>query len=116
CVASTCADPVQVPAGCIAQSFRDHAYLFCGNELDWGDARDACRRAQMDMTVIDDDAENAFVHRAGTTWIGASDAAREQAWRALEPSVSSLAAGPLVSYTDWAPDQPNNLVYCAGLV
>lgn len=77
CVAAVCVDPVRVPEGGTAHSYREHSYFFCGDELGWSDARDACRRVQMDMSVIDDADESVFVRGAGITWLGASDIARE---------------------------------------
>jgi len=113
CVASVCSKPV--PAGCTDKAFGAHSYLFCTTPLNWIDARNACRRAMLDMTVIGDAAENDFVRGAGDVWIGASDIDGENRWRALAPGVQSREDGPLVPYTNWALGQPSNTFYCAGL-
>lgn len=126
CVAGVCTEPEPppppppatptAPDGCTAQSYGGHSYFFCATGLNWIDARAACRKQpMMDMTVIDDDAENAFVMGAGQTWVGASDIDGEGKWRALSPGVSSRSAGPLVSYTHWASGQPDDLLWCSGV-
>lgn len=114
CVASACAAPV--PAGCTAKAYNGHSYLFCTSQLNWIDSRNQCRAQKLDMTVINDAAENEFVRGAGGAWIGASDIDGEAKWRALAPGVQSRADGPLVSFTAWAAGQPSNTFYCAGLV
>jgi hypothetical protein len=113
CVASACTNPV--PAGCTSKTYGAHSYLFCTTPRNWIDARDACRASKLDMTVINDAAENDFVRGAGGAWIGASDIDGEAKWRALAPGVMSRADGPLVSFTNWAVGQPSNTFYCAGL-
>jgi hypothetical protein len=111
CAASVCGKPV--PAGCTPQAYGGHAYLFCTTQLNWIDARNACRKEMLDMTVIDSAEENAFVRGAGETWIGVSDIDGEGKWRALAPGVTSRADGPLASYLNWAPGEPSNTLYCA---
>jgi hypothetical protein len=116
CEASACVKPAAAPAGCSAKTYGGHSYLFCTTQLDWIDARDACRAQRLDMTVINDAAENEFVRSAGGAWIGASDIDGEAKWRALAPGVTSRADGPLVTFTNWAAGQPSNTAYCAGLM
>jgi hypothetical protein len=113
CTASVCGKPP--PAGCTAQAYGGHSYLFCTTPLDWIDARNACRKEMLDMTVINSAEENAFVRGAGETWIGVSDIDGEGRWRALAPGVTSRADGPLASYLNWAPNEPTNTVWCAQL-
>ena len=116
CSAGVCATASAPPAGCTAQSYGAHSYFFCSTKLDWIDARDACRMLKLDLTVVDDAAENTFVHGAGQSWIGASDIDGENQWRALKPGVASRAEGPIASYTNWASGQPDDTLHCAGTV
>lgn len=69
-----CADANTGDCTCMESAGR--TYLFCPTAQNWGAARAVCRALDMDLVIIESDAENAFI--AGNVgnaggWIGASD-------------------------------------------
>ncbi|MBI3857107.1 MAG: Ig-like domain-containing protein [Planctomycetes bacterium] len=92
---------VQHPAG--ALPFGGHYYKFSNAWDYWNNARPACAAAGGHLSTIDSAAEDAYVWGLGgkyNCWIGMSDVVLPGGWR--------WENGAAVTYTNWAPGEPNN--------
>ena len=72
--------------------------------LTWVGADNACKRAGLQLATVQSAAQNALVRTAADgnqVWIGGTDAATEGTW------VWSPTNTPM-SYTNWAPGEPND--------
>jgi hypothetical protein len=114
--ASACASDTglcsELPEGCISERFGEHVYVFCGAELPWSAARTSCLDLGLDLVIIEDAEENAFVaaHLLATSWLGANDQHTEGSFVWVTPGVS--ADGAAITYTNWSLAVPDN---CGGL-
>ncbi len=102
-------DTCEVPTGCTAAEFGEHAYFVCSQKLSWDDARGRCRAADTDLVIVDDEAENMFVAGAvsAPSWIGLHDRDAEGDYRWMPPG-STSRDGASVSFANWAPATPDN--------
>jgi hypothetical protein len=110
CDGTLCFSP---PEGCTPEQLGGHAYLFCAEALTWSEARARCGAAGLDLVIIADAAENAFVasHLAGTSWLGASDQDTEGTWTWVVPG-ETQHNGAALAFSGWAAATPDN---CGGL-
>jgi hypothetical protein len=104
----------QAPANCDYALRNGHDYLFCGKTATFSSARNSCINYGLDLAIVDDQAENDFLHAAsnGDTWIGANDQDSEGKWRWVVPGDAKHTAGANVSFTDWTSGEPNNSQSC----
>ena len=109
CDGGLCSD---VPEGCMSAQFDGHGYLFCDAAVTWSAARTRCQDLALDLVIIQNETENAFVaeHLLATSWIGASDQATEGSFLWVVPGADS--SGSAVTFVSWAPTVPDN---CGGL-
>ena len=103
---------VVAPAGCTAQSFGGHAYLFCTDVIWWDEARSACQAQGLDLVVIETQDENAFVkgHIIVESWIGLNDIDIEGTFLWIVPGDASVS-GALITFEAWSTTNPDD---CAG--
>jgi len=75
--------------GCVPTAREGRVYLFCSGVATWPQARDLCRAQQMDLVIVDDAAENAWLlQNAGLPpmteevglWLRATDQGSEGSW------------------------------------
>ncbi|HYQ18006.1 MAG TPA: C-type lectin domain-containing protein [Polyangiaceae bacterium] len=94
--------------GSVSNEDNGHCYRVNLDELDFADARDACKSAGGHLVTITSESENAFVGALLTTehWLGATDNRADDAegvgsyaWVNDEPW----------DYSDWQDGQPNAL-------
>ncbi len=85
----------------------DVPYLFCyGDRRAWSRAALECEGYGYEIVTIDDDTENSWVtntansYETGRWWIGLSDRDTEGTY--------AWYSGTAVSYTNWAPGEPND--------
>ncbi|MBR8829170.1 MAG: hypothetical protein DSM107014_14945 [Gomphosphaeria aponina SAG 52.96 = DSM 107014] len=74
------------------------------NSATWTDAQATARELAGNLVTVNSAAENQFLLGAfggGGLWIGFNDAAQEGVWEWVN--------GEPVTYTNWYPDEPNNL-------
>jgi hypothetical protein len=98
--------------GSLYNDANGHYYEFVGAPgISWTNAHtEAAARSlyglQGYLATITSSQENDFLTAkvSGTAWIGASDAAVEGTWR----WVAGPEDGSLLSYSNWAPGEPNN--------
>ena len=78
-----------------------HWYQVIDTPMTWHAARDYCGAAGGYLVTIESADENAFVYDLlDWSWLGATDESEEGVWRWVN--------GELLSYTNWADDEPNN--------
>ncbi len=79
----------------------DATYYSCDADKDWASASAACQAREMTLARVDGPGENAFLTASlsGSTWLGASDQAREGDWRWL------LGDAP-ISFANWRAGEP----------
>jgi Lectin C-type domain len=111
CVASVCTAAV---TGCTPKSYQSHSYLFCTSARSWSAARSSCLGAGLDLSVVDDAAENTFVSGNGDSWLGASDQDRPGAIVSVVPGNAQRTDGEAVGFTKWAKGEPNDTYQCDG--
>jgi hypothetical protein len=102
---------------CTARTWRGHAYLFCNTSaVQWAAARALCKAVgPYDLAAVNSEAEN--------TWLAgyALPQAAERGWwigfsrPALNGSYAWATADP-VTFTRWAPGQPNNNMVAIGIL
>ncbi len=91
---------------CTAAWRGERAYLVCPQNANWDEARAACQAAGMDLAIVDDAAENAWlfdvaVRRARKRyWIGVSDLVDEGRYRWWDGSKPRFSA--------WSRGEPND--------
>jgi OOP family OmpA-OmpF porin len=109
--ANTQARQVAFSVGATSLAFGGHYYEFVSTGLNWTSAKAAAAAKTYYglagyLATITGSAENSFINAklTATGWIGASDAAVEGTWR----WVTGPENGQLLSYTNWAPGEPNN--------
>ena len=97
-----------VECPCPMMTFRDHTYLFC-EDATWYDARSFCLGYGFDLASMNDAEENSWVGAElaahfdpfdPQAWIGFTDEAEEGRW--------AWANGDPVTFTSWAPGEPND--------
>jgi len=102
CTVDVCKGGVCDHSGQGWSSWSGHCYRFFEENLSWQDARNKCIAAGADLVAIANQAENDFVATlANTTFFtGLNDIDSEGSWK--------WSNGSGVSYTNWAPGEPNN--------
>ncbi len=83
--------------------FNGHEYALVSQAMSWVDARDYAISLGGYLVCIESEEENQVVaNLAGNTvsWIGMSDSVQEGFWE--------WVSGETVSYSNWAPGEPNN--------
>jgi Ca2+-binding RTX toxin-like protein len=85
------------------QTYNGHTYIL--SQLGtWQEAQAEARRLGGNLVTINDAAEEAWIRNTFSAseqlWIGMNDAAAEGQWQ--------WVSGEAVTYTNWAPGEPNN--------
>jgi hypothetical protein len=94
-----------------ATAFEGHSYKFYREVMTWHQAKRRCEELGGHLAVVGSDAENGFIMALAKSgignvgqwdgvWLGATDEAKEGDWRWND--------GAKVSFSKWAPNQPNN--------
>ena len=93
---------------CHAQTFGNHAYLFCEAEQTWATARDVCLAEGFDLAAANSEEENQWLYDTALAyvddngwWIGYNDLAEEDSWE--------WSNGESAEYTNWWNGEPNNV-------
>lgn len=113
-----CGNPASCPAPdgtCRYGVSRNKYYWFCDNDRVFADARARCQSVGMDLPIVDDALEDAFI-TAGIrehSFIGGSDQAVEGSWIWLPNGNQFWSGGPSgspvnASYTNWESGQPSD--------
>lgn len=104
-----CPAQPQINGFTVLGDFNDHAYYVSNSSMHWTEARDACVAAGGHLATIGSAEENAFIWNqavilrgpsGGAPWIGFTDSSVEGQWL--------WETGEPVTYTNWAPGQPDN--------
>ncbi|MBW2462270.1 MAG: hypothetical protein JRH11_11545 [Deltaproteobacteria bacterium] len=98
----------RIDEGCTCTSVVRGAsiYSFCTGARTYDEARDLCTGRGQDLAFIGDATENDFIvgevyaRGLGVAYVGLHDGGHEGDWRG--------AAEETLTYTAWAPDEPNN--------
>ncbi|AKT40614.1 uncharacterized protein CMC5_047700 [Chondromyces crocatus] len=95
-----------VPCNCVLRQFQNHEYEFCAIELSWDEAAAMCAQRGLFLATLGSPQENQFVFEA------ASAISSDRWWIGLRRNINSGAwqwsNGMPVTYTNWAPGEPNN--------
>lgn len=93
------------PAGFVYSASLDGHYYFVHTQpLNWFQARDLCAQAGGHLITINSAQENALANSLinySEHWIGQTDELVEGSW--------GWITGEPLTYTNWAPNEPNNL-------
>jgi hypothetical protein len=106
---------IPLPDGCTAKTLSGHRYAFCTSALSFNDARSACIKAGMDLTLVGDRAESDFVAGNGESWIGETYVSAKSAYLAVVVGNPQRLDGPAISYVNWAQGDSNATKRC-GLI
>ena len=106
CSAGRCDSPSN---DCTYDLREGHDYLFCSNQSTWVKAREQCKSFGLDLAIVDDAAENAFLTGSATRWIGLTNNNNDP-FRWIVPGGGK--DGAALSFTAWAEDEPNNAQDC----
>jgi hypothetical protein len=93
---------IPIPTGCTEKTLSGHRYAFCTAALGFNDARSACIKAGMDLTIVGDRAENDFVAGNGESWIGETYVSSKSAYLAVVQGNPQRLDGAAISYANWA--------------
>ena len=91
---------------CPTLTGNDSIYLFCEDEISWGDAYDFCTQHQFTLTSIQSQQENQLLYDQmeaydfSDTWIGLNDLSQEGAFEWSDQSP--------MNYTRWGDGEPND--------
>ncbi len=99
---------------CTVEQYGGHSYLFCEQDLDWGDAEDACEdQDSFTLVVVNDAAEQtwfggiaAAIDSGEWWWIGYTDQGGEW-WQEPDEAWEWVNGSPS-TYTYWNGGQPDN--------
>lgn len=83
----------------------DKKVIYCGDYKSWFQAQEVCQSVASDLFSVRSNKENRAIMAIvdayeATLWVGMSDVADEGTWEWVD--------GSSVSYTNWAPGEPNN--------
>ncbi len=116
--AGTCGNPqaCKPDSDCTLRYLRGVPYWFCDTDRDWDAARLKCQAKGMDLAIIDDAVENAFIdsYTNVDSFIGASDRSVEGTWTWVATQRTFWSGGEAGApvggaYTNWEPgDEPDN--------
>ena len=90
---------------CFFDTNNGNNYLFCNYNRTWSVAKGECAQVGYHLVTIDDAAENTWLdgridsYSTARWWTGYNDVTVEGYWD---------WDGPYSSYTNWAPNEPNN--------
>jgi hypothetical protein len=89
-------------------------YLFCDDELDYDDSREACRALGYDLVLVDDAMENEFLHRETSARdheyrLGLDDRDAERTFVWVDGTVA-WSEGRTLTYVNWLGGQPDDHV------
>ena len=105
-----CNDIIDEMDACPCERVRSggNLYLFCEDAAPWTDARETCLDLGYDMLTIGDVEEDDFAYESLVRfdasqpwWMGFNDRRAEGRW--------VWEDGSAVTYTNWAPGEPNNV-------
>jgi RHS repeat-associated protein len=116
--AGICGNPQSCPrpdSDCQSGFFRNTHYWFCDNDRPFEQARQKCQSVGMDLAVVDDAAEDAFITERTDedTFIGATDQASEGNFAWLASGQPFWTGGPNGApaggaFTNWQSGQPSD--------
>lgn len=91
---------------CEVKRLEGNSYLYCGDYLSWFNARKVCKAMDTDLLSVHSFSSNKAVASLASSyevfiWLGLTDYVSEGDW-------STWADGSAVTYTNWAPGEPNN--------
>ncbi len=90
---------------CEAVKADGNEYIYCGDYKSWFQAQEVCQAMSTDLQAIGSNKQNRAIKAIADEfdvflWVGMSDVAEEEKWEWVD--------GSGVSYTNWAPGEPNN--------
>uniref|UniRef100_A0A668SIM6 C-type lectin domain-containing protein n=2 Tax=Oreochromis aureus TaxID=47969 RepID=A0A668SIM6_OREAU len=81
--------------------FNHSLYYVSSTKNTWNDSREDCLQRGADLVIINSREEQNFIREFKTrTWIGLTDAAKEQTWKWVD--------GTTLTISFWDTDEPNS--------